>query len=104
MSDFIFNKEKTTKSYKEMETLKLNFLLKQTHNSPNSLMSKNTCLKLTLSSKLEEHKLPSCDNFIPLYLILSFLQKISFTKIYKFKNQSTEDHFYLRDFTMSRLI
>lgn len=75
MSDSISNKEKTTKSYKEMETLKLNFLLKQTHNSPNSLMSKNTCLKLTLSSKLEELKLPSCDNFIPLYLILYFFTK-----------------------------
>ena len=72
MLDSIFNKEIITKSYKEMETLKLNFLLKQTHNNRNNHLSKNTCLKLMLSSKPEELKLLNYDNFISLYFIFDF--------------------------------
>lgn len=80
MLDSIFNKEIITKSYKEMETLKLNFLLKQTHNNRNNHLSKNTCLKLMLSSKQEELKLLSCDNFISLYFIFYFFIKSTFYK------------------------
>ena len=72
MSDSIFNKEIITKLYKEMETLKLNFLLKLTLNNPNNHSPKNICLKLMLSSKPEELKLPNYDNFISLYFILYF--------------------------------
>ena len=78
MSDFTLKKDKITKLYKEMATLKSNYHQKLTHNNPGNHMFKNIYLKLMPSLKLEEHKLPNCDcfySFILFYFILFYLDE-----------------------------
>lgn len=83
MSDFTLKKDKITKLYKEMATLKSNYHQKLTHNNPGNHMFKNICLKLMPSLKLEEHKLPNCDCFYS--FILFYLDKSFLKEFYHFK-------------------